>query len=127
MPLFTWYKKYSVNNEELDGHHRKLFDIFNKMYDKCLHAESAECKCEIIDELIAYADYHFKTEEQYMADIGYRDIDRHILLHRDYLQKVMQMQQAKDKSDYDLTKQLIEFLYKTLLSHVLEEDMKYKR
>ncbi len=126
MPLFRWYKKYSVNNEELDNHHKKLFDIFNRMYDKCLHANTADCRCEIIDELIAYAGYHFKAEEQYMADTGYKDIDRHILLHRDYLREVMEMQKARDKHDYDLTKKLIEFLYQLLLRHVLEEDMKYK-
>jgi hemerythrin len=75
MPLVTWYKQYSVNNEELDNHHKNLFAILNKMYDSCLPADSSECAASVIEKLIEYTDYHFKAEEKYMADKGYKEID----------------------------------------------------
>ncbi len=51
MALFTWYNKYTVNNEELDNHHKKLFNIFNKAYENCLHVEDVNCMNPFIDEL----------------------------------------------------------------------------
>jgi hemerythrin len=29
MPLLTWNDDYSVNNDELDSHHKKLISILN--------------------------------------------------------------------------------------------------
>lgn len=36
MELFKWYKTHSVNNEELDNHHKTLFNILNKLYENCM-------------------------------------------------------------------------------------------
>jgi hemerythrin len=124
MPLFTWYNKYSVNNEELDNHHKTLFNIFNKLYDNCLQVENVNCLGPIIDELISYSNYHFTAEEQYMADKGYKDRDTHILMHRDFSLKALQMLQVDNKNDHELTKELIVYLGNWLLHHVLEEDKK---
>ena len=41
MPLYIWDNTYSVNNEELDNHHKKLFDLFNKLYDCSLDKDNS--------------------------------------------------------------------------------------
>ena len=125
MALFAWYKKYSVNNEELDNHHKNLFDIFNSLFDNCTKAENVNCVAPIIVELIKYSNYHFSAEEKYMADIGYKGIDAHKQLHRYFTEKVIEMQQVENKNDYDLTKEIIVFLGNWLLQHVIVEDKKY--
>ena len=43
MELFKWYKKYSVNNEELDNHHKTLFNITNKLLENCLGSDLSNC------------------------------------------------------------------------------------
>jgi len=125
MPLFTWYNKYSVNNEELDSHHKKLFNIFNRLYDSCLHTENNNCIEPILEELLLYADYHFKAEEKYMVDTGFKDIVNHIQMHCYFIEKVMEMQQVGNKNDYNVIKDLIVFLGNWLRLHVIEEDKKY--
>lgn len=122
---FKWYKKYSVNNGELDGHHKILFDIFNRLYDNCLGNESAKCLNPIIEELISYSHYHFTAEEQYMRNIGYKETDRHILEHRGFTQKTLQLQKVADKDKPEVTKELIIYLGKWILNHVITEDKKY--
>ena len=99
MPLVTWYKKYSVNNEELDDHHKHLFAILNKMYDSCLPANSAECVASVIEELIEYTDYHFTVEEKYMADKEYKEIDEHRQQHRYFLDKLLGLRNCEHKDD----------------------------
>jgi hemerythrin len=125
MQLVTWYKKYSVNNEELDNHHKKLFDILNKMYDTCLQAENVNCAEHIIEELIEYTNYHFSAEEKYMVEKGYKEIDEHKKLHKHILDKLNEMQQVEDKNDYDYKKELLVILGNWILQHVTVEDKKY--
>ncbi len=122
MPQFVWDNTYSVNNEKLDGHHKRLFELFNKLYEEYLHAENDICNSTIIDELVSYADYHFEAEEKYMADIGYKDIDNHIQMHRYFTQKAFEMRQVNSNNDCELTKELMDFLGNWLIQHVIEED-----
>jgi hemerythrin len=88
MELFTWCKIYSVKNEELDKHHKILFDILNRLYANSLSHDYAKCLDPIIEELILYSDYHIIEEEQFMKNIGYKDIDKHINEHREFTQKI---------------------------------------
>ncbi len=125
MPIFTWYKKYSVENEELDDHHKKLFDIFNRLYDNCSRADSVDCIVPVLKELTLYSDYHFSAEERYMAAIGYGDVENHRKMHRFFSEKVLEIQNADTTYDSEPTKELIVFLGTWLLHHVLEEDRKY--
>jgi len=125
MVLFTWYKKYSVNNEELDNHHKVLFNTINKLYENCLGTDSPNCLEPIIDELVSYSKYHFSAEEQYMKSKGYKDTEKHIIEHRAFTQKTGELQQVVNKNDFELTKELIVFLGNWLLHHVMEEDKKY--
>ncbi|HEX9024672.1 MAG TPA: hemerythrin family protein, partial [Geobacteraceae bacterium] len=98
----------------------KLFNLFNRMCEECLHSENDNCKDTIIDELVSYADYHFEAEERYMAGIGYRDIDNHIEMHRYFTRKTFEMRQVSNNN----TKELIDFLGNWLSQHVMEEDRK---
>ena len=125
MELFKWYKKYSVNNEELDNHHKTLFNITNKLLDNCLGSDLSNCLDPIIEELVSYSNYHFSAEEQYMRNIGYKDINKHISEHRFYTQRILHLQQVVNKNDLELTKELILFLGNWILHHVIEEDKKF--
>lgn len=125
MILFTWYKKYSVNNEELDEHHKALFNIINKLYENCIYIDNRNGLEQIIDELILYSNYHFTAEEQHMKNIGYKEIEKHISEHISFKQRALQLQQDIDKNDYEGSKELIAFLGNWLLHHVMEEDKKY--
>jgi len=125
MELFTWYKKYSVNNEELDNHHKALFDMLNRLYENCLGKDRPHCLDPIIEELVSYSNYHFSAEEQYMRNLKYRDIDKHISEHKAFTQRALQLQQVVSKDDFELTKELIVFLGNWLLYHVMVEDKKF--
>ncbi len=127
MPLVTWYKSYSVNDEELDKHHRNLFAILNKMYDSCLPAASMECAAKVIEELIKYTDYHFSAEEKYMAGKGYREIEEHRRQHRYFLNKLHELRNCEHKDDYEYKKEVLVLLGNWMLKHVTVEDKKYSQ
>jgi hemerythrin len=125
MPLVTWYKSYSVHNEELDNHHRKLFAILNKLYDSCLQSENVDCVVPIIEELIEYTDYHFSAEEKYMLEKGYNGIEEHRQDHKIFLDKLLQLRSCEPKDEYDYKREVFVLLGNWILNHVTVEDKKY--
>jgi len=125
MALFTWCKYYTVNNNDLDNQHKALFDIINRLYDNCIGNNYTKCLDPIIVELVLYSDCHILEEEQYMSNIGYKNIDKHILVHREFTQKILQLQQVAEKGDLIATKELIIFLGEWILNHVFDEDKNY--
>jgi len=125
MSLFIWYKTYSVNNEELDNHHKTLLDIINGLYDNCFGKDKPNCLEPIVAELISYSNYHFSAEEQYMRDIGYKDIDKHIFEHRAFTQRTLRLQNVVNKNEFELTKELIVFLGNWICHHIIQEDKKF--
>jgi hemerythrin len=124
MPLFTWYDRYSVINNEIDSQHKTLFDIFNRLYDICIGNDETYSFESVLDELAAYSDYHFKTEECYMRTIGYMDIDKQILEHEYFRHKVLEIKYEYSKGDNELCHELVLFLSKWLLNHVIQESKK---
>jgi len=125
MALFRWYKKYSVNNTELDKHHKTLICIFNRLYDNCLGRKSSKCIEPIIVELICYSGYHFSSEERHMRNIGYKEIYKHILEHRAFTQRILELKHVAEANDPGATKDLIAFLGKWILNHIILEDKKF--
>lgn len=125
MALFRWDSKYSVNNDELDSHHKMLFDILNRLYTSCFEVKDGITIDSIIEELISYTNYHFSTEEHYMRDKEYSDTERHILAHNIFKDRILQLKQDIYLDNITVTKELIVYLGNWLLNHVLVEDKKY--
>jgi len=125
MALFTWDNKYSVNNEELDNHHKALFDILNRLYFSCFEENENITLNSIYEELVSYINYHFSAEEQYMRSRGYSDTDRHIVAHNMFKERILLLQKDMNLNNIVVTKELIVYLGNWLLNHVLVEDIKY--
>ena len=125
MELFKWHKTYSVKNDELDEHHKTLCNILNKLYENCMGKALPNSLYSIVDELVSYSNYHFSAEEQHMRDIGYKDIDKQMIEHREFTQIALQLKNDVNKNDLEHTKELIVFLGNWILHHVMEEDKKY--
>ena len=125
MPLLTWKDEYSVNNEELDSHHKILIATLNALYAECLEIDSEGCAGPKLDAFLAFADYHFTAEEEYMRRIQYYEIDGHIEQPRGFRYKLAEMKRIRYGSEIELTRELITFIGKWLLHHVFEEDRKY--
>jgi hemerythrin len=120
MELFTWYSKYSVNDEELDEHHKALFDIFNRLYDNCFDRNTANCLGPIIEELKSYSNYHFLAEEKHMKETGFQEIDIHINKHRDFTIKTLQLQQLAGNNEPEAIDSVNK--YSNLLSFVIYSE-----
>jgi hemerythrin len=122
MAFMAWDDSYSVKNELLDTHHKELFHIFRKLNEKCMADDSAETYSEIIDDLEAYSEYHFTEEEKCMKEAGYTYAHNHMLLHKFYMTRILEIKLKMYKKEYKLCHDLILFLGNWLQKHVVGED-----
>lgn len=127
MSLFAWKPEYSVNEAVLDSHHQKLFHILNSVYENVMNSTEVESILPELDELLAYTRCHFSTEEQYMREKGFPDIDAHIAMHREFTHSIEALRSRYHDNDLEVTKELIIVLGEWLLRHVLREDKKYSQ
>ncbi|MDQ7089367.1 MAG: bacteriohemerythrin [Methylococcales bacterium] len=88
MKVCQWNQDYSVGITSLDNHHKKLFDILNKLFSLMDEGADDELILKVIDELLDYTHYHFEKEEKIMAKIAYPDLEQHKVLHKELIDQL---------------------------------------
>ncbi len=117
---FTWNASYSVGNDNLDGQHKELFAIINKLNNKPSQDVLAQC----LDDLLDYVSYHFDEEIAILESANYPDLKAHEELHKAFTAKVEQK-----VNDFEMghlsAEDLHSFLGDWLIQHIKGTDKKY--
>lgn len=118
-----WDDSFSVRNEMVDEQHKELFRLAGEMeeiFDKPVSREHVK---ELLAEFFNYMKTHFADEEKYMQEIGYPELEHHKMLHKDIVQKMIDLIKSI-KTTNDLKEKLYVVAKEWLLEHILYEDMK---
>ena len=130
MTIFTvieWNDSMCTGVDEVDRQHRILVDTLNQAATK-LTGEVAEALFEqITRDLLAYAIYHFDTEEQLMQRYRYAEARpdeaaSHLHQHRSFSEKVVQLREQAREGDEGARNALLDFLQSWLVNHILTTD-----
>ncbi len=125
MVFFEWCEQYSVGDDEIDEQHQNLFSFLNEYYDAMLKGRGKDVVDEIFAEMKAYAVYHFKSEEQKMAQVGYPDLEQHKKVHASFVGRIKELEEKKAAGDLLAAVNVAKFLNKWLVEHILGDDKKY--
>ncbi|MBF7067804.1 hemerythrin family protein [Campylobacter volucris] len=120
--LPEWDQKYSVNNENLDAQHQKLFKLAAKveeMSDRAIY--QIELK-KIIADFFHYIKFHFDEEENYMQQINYPYIDQHKLMHKKITNTMVKLIKEV-KTTNDLKEKLNTIVSSWLIEHIIQHDV----
>lgn len=124
MSIFTWSDVYSIGNEEIDRQHKKLFDILNSLYEKCM-TEDESGYALAFNTLSMYYEQHMSTEEQYMKDVNYADKEAHVCLHHIIIKKIKELHDICVETDKACCRRIIFVLADWLVNHDIEDDKKF--
>lgn len=124
--FFKWSDKYSVDIEEIDNQHKKLFSLINELYYGFMKRSDDQIIDDILKQLFDYTHYHFTKEEEYFARFRYENADEHIMEHISFVEKLRELKEQKDQ-DTKITSRLMSFLRNWLTNHIRVEDKKYKQ
>ena len=123
--IVEWNDIYSVNIEEIDNQHKKLFDIINRVYDSISTGESRVELQPILDDLIDYVDVNFKTEEKYFDKFNYSASLSHKSEHQKFFKMILQFKESSAMQALKFQLPIETFLFDWLMNHMLAEDTKY--
>jgi hemerythrin-like metal-binding domain len=127
---FEWKNDYSVNVQEIDNQHKRMFEIGEKISDLVLAKDDFDHYDEIINilqELKDYTIYHFDFEEKLMEKYGYPEVDPHKIQHIFMIKKLQKLQTEDiDRDQKGAVIDLIAFVSDWITGHILETDKRYK-
>jgi len=112
--------KYKLGIKMIDKQHQRIFDLIDKLCD--VDKNEKKIVKSIIQELKEYSEYHFKSEEEYFKNINFSETDKHIHLHKMFIQTTEYYYEFPEKLN---KKKLYTFLNTWIKNHILIEDKKY--
>jgi hemerythrin len=125
MDAIEWNDSYSVGVNELDEQHKKLFRIINTMFSAEDLSVSSKVMTDLIDEMSKYASIHFETEERYLSECNYPELENQIRAHDVFRKKVDELRSAQTAESENVPSEMIRFLYEWLVNHIMFCDKKY--
>ena len=126
MSLLTWTDRLTVGVKGLDDDHRKLLGMMNEFDDGIAAGQDKEALGKILDRLVDYTQIHFHREEQMFALTGYEAALSHRQEHDDLTRQMVEVQRKYNASGGDiLPGEVMSFLKKWLVHHILGSDRKY--
>lgn len=122
MELMEWSDRFRLGHRRIDSDHRKLIALINQLTEAMSKRAGQQVCGEVLDELVAYFQTHFATEEQLMAAHGYADSITHKAEHAEFVEKVLELKAKFDAGSVTLSISLLNFLRDWLTNHILVTD-----
>ncbi len=124
----SWNDAYSFDIPIIDEQHKKLFHIYDnlsEMINSDKPNDDASIR-QILIELEEYTKFHFLTEENLFIKAGVANAEDHIIEHGLFIKKIQDCMHAYEYKNPLLAKNMLNFVKKWLISHILESDIEYK-
>lgn len=121
--IFPWNRNFETGIEKIDEQHKVLVEIVNRLAWH-LASSTSELECgRILDELLSYAAYHFKAEEEiWETALGKQAmVQNHHDGHQLFFVQI-QMYRSSDEPEEKVMSDLFNYLTRWLAFHILESD-----
>jgi hemerythrin len=125
MSFIQWNDELSVGIPSIDQQHRKLIAMINQLSDAMAQGKGRDMVQPVLKMLSDYAVSHFQTEEALFAKHEYPDRYAHANEHNRFANQVAAFQQQYIAGSAPLSVELLDFLRRWLLSHIMGSDKKY--
>lgn len=80
-PVIAWQDHYLIGHPRIDFEHRIFFDLIASYHESRVAGAPSDKLLRILEEIVLYAKFHFKSEENMMQDLGYPGLEAHRALH----------------------------------------------
>jgi hemerythrin-like metal-binding protein len=127
MDAFVWNDSYMTGEEVVDTEHQELVRLINLVVEKVSSEMPEDEIRQIMDQLVQYAVFHFRHEEELMAAscLDPRFIAQHVAIHREFARQVVNMRQISGAGTG--SEDLLRFLTSWLAHHILGVDQAMAR
>ncbi len=120
-----WSDELSVGVPQMDEQHQRWIDILNSFYDAIERGDRKEAVSHLFQGVEEYTSFHFGAEEQFMAEIGYPDLEAHRKVHQGLIEQVQSARARYEQGDRKAARELAAFVLSWLYTHIAKTDKKY--
>lgn len=121
----TWKSWFAVGDARIDNQHRLFLDLIRRL-DSQARAGDRVAQGRTLAEVAAYANFHFLTEENLMAESGHPGAADHIAAHARITATLGDMMADFAAGD-DNGEEIVTFLYDWFTGHTVNEDQALAR
>ena len=130
MDEFVWKEIFSIGVDEIDKQHQALLKLLNRCIQEAekvkkkatLGSDDFNAINDLISELAAYTDTHFKTEEQLMRSVNYPEFENHQNKHRILTEQVVHLEKNVINKETSAITSITTLLKDWYVEHILDED-----
>lgn len=115
----------SVGNADIDAQHRHLLDLAASL-SRCAEDPQDQSTDVVLEHLVRYMAWHFRTEESVMEAAGYPQIEEHRSEHQACLEHLSELLEPLRRNHTLDTEGLQSFLSTWLDGHLAQSDRKYQ-
>ena len=120
-----WQTAYQVGVQEVDNQHKKLFEMINALQEEYESGNKKTNIQKILEEMVNYLNKHFSCEETYIKK--HPKFAKHRKEHWMFVEKTMKYSRDFDKNDAIFEYDILDFLKRWLVNHVLNTDIVFFR
>ncbi len=121
-----WLPEYSVKVEEIDEQHKRFIVLVNDLYDAIEIGSENIVLGDIINQLAAYAEYHFATEEKYFDKFAYEGAAVHCEAHEEFRRQIKIFLEEYVGNEKQYAKKISEFMKRWVVNHIATADKAYQ-
>jgi hemerythrin-like metal-binding protein len=116
---------FSVENDELNSHHRLIFELIDKVEVNIAGDHEAEVVTAALMALRDYASYHFGAEEALFEIQAYPEAQAHTEHHLEFRAHLSKLMALTERGEKTVRLELIQFLRMWIRDHVMLRDKDY--
>ena len=123
--VIKWDESFSVNVPILDKQHKELINLLNLMKIAIMKRKDKTAQGYIIQKMMEYTLFHFSTEEDLLREKKFKDLEKHIDEHSEYIKKADKIYKDFLENKSNISIEILTFLNNWWKSHILQSDQKY--
>lgn len=127
MAKIEWHPAFSLGVASLDNQHKRFIGLANEIFLAVKDGKEPKQLAASFSRLREYTVYHFADEEAFMRSVGYPEWRAHAREHEELKKLVRYHQEKLFREGKAREKDILGFLKKLLVDHVVYSDLGVKR
>lgn len=120
-----WKEEWNCGEPTIDGQHRELVEIGNKLIFLTVSGASPQSISDQIDHLMLFVANHFSAEEQITSKLNFPDFEQHQKIHQSLLIRAGEISSGFLK-DHNKSPISLAFIINDLIvGHLINDDRKF--
>ena len=125
MASVQWNEHCNLGVKEIDEQRQRLFDIFFTLFEDEDVSQNPLIIANTLANLNACVHEHFSSEEKYLEECGYPELEKHIHLHDAFLKKMGDVCTNYRVINHENLMGFLRYLYGWLINHISLCDQQY--